>query len=358
MITYKTGDLLREPVDALVNTVNCVGVMGRGIALQFRKAFPKNYEIYRAACQQGDVAPGKMLITERGELTRPRFIVNFPTKRHWRGKSRIEDIESGLVALRHEVLERGMDSIAIPPLGSGLGGLDWHQVRLLIERELSDLSIPVTVFEPHGPPDAEVMSRTSSPPVMTQGQATLVLLVRQYLDGLLDPFVTLLELHKLMYFMQVSGEPLNLRYRKHIYGPYADNLRHVLNRVEGHLISGYADGGDDPAKQLVLVPGAFEDASSYAARDDAMRSRLERVRHLVSGFETPFGLELLATVDWIVREDGRVSAEDVRNAVYGWNARKRCFTPRQIDLAHKRLEDHKWLRSLRNQCSEGNALEI
>ena len=121
MIRYTTGDVLRADVDAIVNTVNCVGVMGRGIALQFKKAFPSNYEEYRTACDKGEVVPGQMFITERKALTGPRYIVNFPTKRHWRGKSRMEDIFSGLQALKVEIVEREIQSIAIPPLGSGLG---------------------------------------------------------------------------------------------------------------------------------------------------------------------------------------------------------------------------------------------
>ena len=344
MIVYKTGNLLREPADALVNTVNCVGVMGRGVALQFKKAFPKNYDAYRKACKAGEVVPGAIFVTERGNLTQPRFIFNFPTKRHWRGKSRMEDIEAGLRSLRDEIRQRDVRSIAIPPLGCGLGGLDWSEVRERIEDILHDLDVPVVVFEPDGAPDADVMARTSDVPSMTTGRATLVVLLRKYLDGLLDPFATLLELHKLMYFMQAGGGDLSLKYRKHFYGPYADNLRHVLNAIEGHMIQGYADGGDDPAKEIELLPGAFEDASAHIATDRETSARLERVKDLVSGFESPFGLELLATVHWVVREEGASTLDDAMRAVRGWNARKRrLFSDRQIAMAFERLKGHGWL---------------
>ncbi|GIX28749.1 MAG: hypothetical protein KatS3mg123_2630 [Burkholderiales bacterium] len=117
MIEYAKGDILKAEADALVNSVNCVGVMGRGIALQFKGAFPENFQAYKKACKRGEVQPGRMFVFETGRLTPPRFIINFPTKRHWRGKSRMEDIEAGLAALKQEIQARNIRSIAIPPLG-------------------------------------------------------------------------------------------------------------------------------------------------------------------------------------------------------------------------------------------------
>src|SRR5438094_1382872 len=136
MIKYKKGDILQEDAEALVNTVNCVGVMGRGIALQFKNAFPENFKAYAAACKQGEVEPGRMFVFETGQLTPQRYIINFPTKRHWRGKSRLEDIEAGLAALAKLIRSKPIRSIALPPLGSGLGGLEWATVRPRIEAAL------------------------------------------------------------------------------------------------------------------------------------------------------------------------------------------------------------------------------
>lgn len=149
MIVLRQGDILRADAEAIVNTVNCVGIMGRGLALQYRKAFPENYEEYRKSCDKGELKPGMMLVHELHQLMNPRYIVNFPTKRHWKGQSRIEDIKSGLHALVDEVRKLGIRSIAIPPLGCGLGGLDWKVVRPMIEKAFLELpETKVYLFEP------------------------------------------------------------------------------------------------------------------------------------------------------------------------------------------------------------------
>lgn len=344
MIESKTGNILQEDAEALVNTVNCVGVMGRGIALQFKKSFPENYDSYAKACESDAVKPGKMFVYATGWLTNPRFIINFPTKRHWKGKSRMEDIDAGLADLVKVIQEHNIRSIAIPPLGSGLGGLDWQQVRPRIIEALRGFNdLRVIIFEPNGAPDTQTLARTREVPNMTPGRAALVGLMHRYLGGLLDPFVTLLEVHKLMYFMQEAGEPLRLNYRKHIYGPYAENLRQVLNRIEGHFISGYGDGGDRPDKQLALVPGALEEATDFLTQKPETQTHFAKVANLVEGFETPFGLELLATVHWVATKEHATSLEDVKSKTYAWNNRKQQFTERQIALAYEALERKGWI---------------
>lgn len=256
----KAGNILAENAEALVNSVNCVGIMGRGIALQFKMAFSENFEAYKAACKRGEVQPGRMFVFATGQLTNPRYIINFPTKRHWRDKSRLSDIEAGLTDLVAEIKARKIRSVAIPPLDSGLGGLDWSDVRCRIEAAAHGIpNVRVVLFEPRGAPEARAMPRSREVPAMTPGRAALVGLIERYLGGLMDPFVSLLEVHKLLYFMQEAGAPLKLQFKKALYGPYAENLRHVLTAIEGHLISGYGDGGDAPDKQLELVPGAVAD---------------------------------------------------------------------------------------------------
>ncbi len=245
MIEFKTGDILAEDAEALVNTVNCVGFMGRGIALQFKRAYPENFKAYAAACRRQEVVPGRMFVYTTGQFTNPRYIINFPTKRHWRGKSRMEDIDAGLKALVSEIGRLGIHSIAIPPLGAGLGGLDWTEVRPRIEHAFLGLpDVRAVVFEPHSAAAPVRAARAGKAPKMTPGRAALVRLMDRYLAGLLDPFVSLLEVHKLMYFMQEAGQPLRLRYVAGPYGPYAENLRHVLQAIEGYYVSGHGTGGD------------------------------------------------------------------------------------------------------------------
>lgn len=339
-IEIRTGDIFKADADAIVNTVNCVGIMGRGIALQFKNAYPANFKAYKAACDAKQVQPGRMFVFETGKFT-PRFIINFPTKRHWKGKSRIEDIEAGLVALAQEISDRGIKSVAIPPLGAGLGGLEWDDVLRRIKAALQDIAgVDVIIYEPKGSPDT---IRASSVPDMTSGRAALVTLMHRYLQGLMDPFVTLIEVQKLMYFMQEAGQPLRLNYVKHHYGPYAANLAHVLHRIEGHFIAGYQDGGDQPDKELVIVPGAIEEAGKALAHEPETHKNFNRVADLVDGFETPYGLELLATVHWVAKHEGANTHDEAFEYVRNWNERKKAFTLRQVTIAFDTLKAKGWL---------------
>jgi len=344
MIEFRTGDILKADAEALVNTVNCVGIMGRGIALQFKNAFPDNFKAYAAACAREEVRPGRMFVFETGYVGSPKYIINFPTKRHWRGKSRMEDIEAGLSALVEEIRKREIRSVVIPPLGSGLGGLDWNDVRPRIEAALKGLDeVRVTVFEPNGTAETKTGARASKVPHMTAGRAALIGLMRRYLNGLMDPFVTLLEVHKLMYFMQEAGEPLRLRYARGPYGPYAENLRHVLTEIEGYFVSGYANGGDAPGKALALVPGAVEDAERYLADHPDTYAHFERVAGLVDGFETPFGLELLSTVHWLATRENARTEDAVVAGAYAWSDRKKQFSEGQLRVARDVLTKKNWL---------------
>lgn len=344
MIRYLTGNILAAQADALVNTVNCVGVMGRGIALQFKRAFPANFAAYKAACDEEEVRPGRMFVFETGQLTPPRLIINFPTKRHWRGKSRIDDIDRGLEDLVLEIRRRGISSIAVPPLGCGLGGLRWDDVRTRIDAALAPLEdVDVLVYEPSGRSERQPVPANTPPPKMTPGRAALLGLMHRYLGALMDPTISLLEVHKLMYFLQEAGEPLRLRYVKGRYGPYAENLRHVLNAVEGHLIEGYEDGGDDPRKEFALLPGAADAARTFLESVPSSGARFARVTELAEGFETAFGLELLATVHWVHKESPGIDDDGVVAAVHSWEPRKRRFTPAQIALASRHLGDRGWL---------------
>jgi O-acetyl-ADP-ribose deacetylase (regulator of RNase III) len=297
-----------------------------------------------SACDAGQLRPGVMLVHELHRLDNPRYIINFPTKRHWKGDSRMEDIESGLKALVEEVRARQIRSIALPPLGCGLGGLDWDEVRPRIIEAFRVLpEVRVLLFEPAGTPPAPAMAKDRKEPRMTPGRAALLGLMRRYLAAVMDPTVTLLETHKLMYFMQEAGEPLRLKFKKSYYGPYAENLRHALSAMEGHLISGYGDAEDRPDKALELLPGAAERVESFLADHDATRQRFDRVAKLIEGFETAFGMELLATVHWVARQEGAATADEAIRRTYGWNDRKQMFASDHIRLAWQRLQDAGWL---------------
>lgn len=345
MIEFTSGNILHADVEALVNTVNCVGIMGRGIALQFKNAYPENFAAYARACKVEEVQPGHMFVYDTGALTNPRYIINFPTKRHWKGKSRMEDIEAGLEDLERVIRRKGIRSIAIPPLGAGLGGLDWGEVRPRIEHAMASLAdVQILVYEPNGAPESDKMVHKREVPKMTAGRAALVELVSRYLKGLLDPTVSLLEVHKLMYFMQEAGEPLRLKFQKAHYGPYAENLRHVMTAIEGHFLAGYADGGDDPEKELALVPGAEEEAARFLSESSDTRRRFDDVADLVAGFESPFGLELLSTVHWVAKSEPNASVDEIAKQVHAWGERKLQFTPRQIRLAAEVLSKKGWIQ--------------
>ena len=344
MLEYKSGDIFGEDAEALVNSVNCVGVMGRGLALQFKSAFPDNYKAYRAACKRGEVRPGEMFVFERPGLDNPRYIVNFPTKRHWRSKSNLRDVVAGLETLAQEIRTREIRSIALPALASDLGGLDWQRVRPEIEAALGSLDdVRIVVFEPGAAPADGRPNRSTAAPSMTAARAVLIALIDRHLRAGLDPMITLLEVHKLMYFMQEGGEPLRLDFVKESHGPYAANLRHLMRRLENHYITGYRDGGDDPYKQLDLVPGAIEDAERFLADHPVTRERFERVGKLVDGFESPDGLELLATVHWVASEYSTAELDEIVDRTYMWGRHKRRFTKQQIRIAIDRLKEQGWV---------------
>jgi len=342
MIQITTGNLLEAEVDALVNTVNCVGFMGKGIALQFKQAFPDNFTAYEKACHAGEVRPGRMFIYDTHAVIGPKFIINFPTKRHWKGKSRMEDIESGLKALVADVDRLGIKSIAVPPLGCGLGGLNWNDVRPRIENAFAALpDVEVQVFAPTGAPDARAMPVRTKAANMTHARALFIKLMEQYAG--MAYRLTLLEVQKLAYFLQESGEPLRLKYVAHTYGPYADNLNKVLQAIEGHFTRGYGDS-PKPDREIELMPGAIEAANEFLTqeKETSSRNRLQKVAELIEGFETPYGMELLASVHWVARhnEPPARNVESAVEAVHGWNDRKRkMFPPKHIAISWRRLDE-------------------
>jgi O-acetyl-ADP-ribose deacetylase (regulator of RNase III) len=322
--------------------------MGKGIALQFKQAFPDNFKAYARACERGDVRLGKMFIFPTDSLLNPKYIINFPTKNHWHGKSKIKDIETGLKDLVSEICRLKIKSIAIPPLGCGFGGLNWADVRCLIINSLKTLpDIEVHLFEPKGAPEAEAMPIDTKTPNMTRARALFIKFLQQY--SLPGYRLSLLEIQKLAYFLQISGEPLRLKYEKHQYGPYAENLNFLLQHIEGHFIRGYGDRSSKTSIQL--LPGAAEKADAFLAGSLESNSHLERVARLIDGFETPYGMELLSSVYWVCMEETNPArnAEEASEKIFSWNAhKKKTFKKNHIIKAWNRLAEQSWLEKSSN----------
>jgi O-acetyl-ADP-ribose deacetylase (regulator of RNase III) len=346
MLTLTRGNILDAGTEALVNTVNTVGVMGKGIALQFKRAFPENYEAYRRACDRGELAPGRLLVYETGWLNPPKYIINFPTKTHWRSRSRLEDIEAGLRTMAVEIQRLGLRSVAIPPLGCGNGGLSWHEVRPRIEAALARLDdVDVRLYEPGGAPHPRQMMDRRKRPRLTPARASFIELLARY--GELGFSRTLLEAQKLAYFLQEAGQPLKLRYQRAKFGPYAHNLDKALQDLEGHFLVGLGDGARADA-EIDLLPGAVEEARKTLSSQPDTRGRFDRVASVIEGFESPYGLELLASVHWVARKEEPRALDPVAatDAIRSWTARKaHLFQSRHVQLAWDRLADQGWLDS-------------
>jgi O-acetyl-ADP-ribose deacetylase (regulator of RNase III) len=344
MIEIAQGNLLQSEAEALVNTVNCVGVMGKGIALQFKQAYPEMARVYEAACKRDEIKPGTVQVWPTGALHGPKCVINFPTKRHWRGRSRIEDIESGLIALAEAIREHGISSIAVPPLGCGNGGLAWSKVRPMIEEAFAKLpEVQVLLFAPSGAPSQADRVVKTARPKLTRARALFIASIDRYSE--LAYQVTQLEIQKLAYFLQEAGEPLKLKVEKGPYGPYADNLNKVLETLEGHFISGY-DGDRGPEKEISLSESAAKEASQFLDAETDAKDRLQRVGQLIEGFETPYGMELLSSVHFVATHNSpkAVSADEAIEQVQGWNSRKkRLLNADHIRIAWKHLRLQGWL---------------
>ncbi|WP_322994396.1 macro domain-containing protein [Castellaniella sp.] len=347
MITFTQGNLLEAHTEALVNTVNTVGVMGKGIALMFKERFKDNFRLYAAACKAGEVRTGKMFVTQTHELDGPRWIVNFPTKQHWRGNSRMEWITEGLQDLRQFLIEHQVKSVAIPPLGAGNGKLAWADVRVQIEAALAGLDVDVLVFEPTD--KYQNTAKRTGAEKLTPARALIAELVRRY--WILGMECSLLEIQKLAWFLERSVEQLglpslDLRFQAHKYGPYANRLQHLLDGLDGsylHCDKRLADASPydviwfEDSRRAYLQAYLNSEAKQYLPA-------LEATAALIDGFESPFGMELLATVDWLVaREGADLTIPGIRTRLQHWrdhaaaDRKNRLFTDKALGIALDRL---------------------
>jgi len=350
MITFTQGNLLAARAEALVNTVNTVGVMGKGIALMFKERFDENFRRYAAACKAREVQTGKMFVTQVHELDGPRWIVNFPTKQHWRTPSRMEWIVEGLQDLKRFLIEQQVKSIAIPPLGAGNGGLEWAEVREQIEQSLGDLDIDILVFEPTR--QYQNVAKRSGVEKLTPARALIAELVRRY--WVLGMECSLLEIQKLAWFLERAIErhnpgdnPLNLQFAPHKYGPYANRLDHLLNNLDGSYLHSEKRISDaDPLDVIWFDDERKAFVQTYLKSEaKAYTQALESTAALIDGFESPFGMELLATVDWLLAREGVApNVPALRAGLRRWRggpdaaARKeRLFDDRALGIALNRL---------------------
>lgn len=351
MIRFTQGNLLEAPAEALVNTVNTVGVMGKGIALMFKERFAENFRLYAAACKAKQVHTGKMFVTEVNELDGPRWIINFPTKQHWKAPSKLEWVQSGLLDLRHVLIENKIKSVAIPPLGAGNGGLDWPVVKAEIECALGVLQgVEVLVFEPTS--KYQNVAKRTGTEKLTPARALIAELVRRY--WVLGMECSLLEIQKLAWFMERAIErivpdqnPLKLEFKAHIYGPFTPKLNFVLDNLDGSYLHCDKRIGDAEPLDVIWFDDSRKDVVQTYLKTEATEyiEALEYVCNLIDGFESPFGMELLATVDWLLtRENAEPTVAGIRKAISAWPAgetaakrKLRLFDERSIGFALERL---------------------
>ena len=354
MITYTQGNLLDAPAEALVNTVNTVGVMGRGVALMFKEAFPENFRAYEAACKRNEVKTGHVFATERHQLIGPKWIINFPTKQHWRNPSRIEWIEHGLEDLKRFIVAHKIRSISLPPLGTGNGGLDWSDVKPRIERALGSLQdVDVVVFEPTS--KYQNVAKRTGVEKLTPPRALVAELVRRY--WILGIECTLLEIQKLGYFLERSIDTLKLdnnlkfRFQADKFGPYSGPLHHLLNGLDGSYLHCDKRLGDASPFDVIWFDDSKTDrVAAYLTSPEAraFRPALEATAELIDGFESPLGMELLATVDWLIQRRGaKPTVADIKSGLSKWpggrtsaQRKQKLFDERLIRLALDRLAEN------------------
>lgn len=350
VLRYTQGNLLQAEAEALVNSVNCVGVMGKGIALMFKEAFPENFRRYATACKRDEVRVGEMFVTEGPALKGPRWIVNFPTKNHWRNRTKIEWIRDGLADLRRVIKEKRIRSIALPPLGCGNGGLSWAIVRPLIEDAVGNLQdVDVLVYEPTR--RYQNVAKRQGVEKLTPGRALIAELVRRY--WILGIECSLLEIQKLAWFLEreiVSRplkNPLDLRFGAHRYGPYSDRLRHLLDGLDGSYLRSEVRISDAKPTDVIAFDDSKRERVDLYLRSEAAEylEALDAATRRIDGFESPLGMEVLASVDWLLARNGvSPELEDVKDGLAKWpggrgsGARKlRIFDDRLLQLALNRL---------------------
>jgi len=342
MIQYVTGNILESKAEALVNTVNTQGVMGKGIALQFKKEFPVNFRVYEEACSNKTFNIGDLLVTEESSLhAGKKIIINFPTKTNWRLPSEYSYIEKGLAALVKVIVEKKISSIAIPPLGAGNGGLDWQKVKSMLHHYLSGLDAEIFIYEPTAAIQ-EVLKKERVK--LTPARAMLLTVLYDLVRN--GEFVSEFAAEKIAYFLQRFGakETFKLEFQPNFYGPYSGKVKHVLYYLNGSYLMGYSSKDKKPFEELGMVADGEEEVNGYLSlpENEGYKLIAEKTKDFLKGFYSAFGLELLSTIDFIIKEKKAATAEDIEKELADWSNRKKTLFTNQhfIQIATKHINTY------------------
>lgn len=338
MIQYIIGNILDSNAQALVNTVNTMGVMGKGIALQFKKAYPNNYKAYEKASKNEEVKVGKMFVTlDSNTTTGERIIINFPTKTNWRKPSEYTYIEDGLDNLVEVINNKQIKSIAIPPLGAGNGGLNWEKVKTIIEQKLGHLNIDIYVYEPTMQIQEHLMKERVK---LTDARALLLYVLYDLVKN--GEYVSEFSSEKICYFLQKFGAKkyFRLEFEPNFYGPYSGKVRFVLNAINGSYLMGYSDMNKKPFEPLTLVADAFEAVKNHVEKNSVLLEIANKTIVFLRGFYSDFALELLSSIDYISAKENTLDKHTISKGLEKWSDRKRTLfsNPKYLELSLRHLQ--------------------
>lgn len=338
MIQYITGNILDSSAQALVNTVNTMGVMGKGIALQFKKAYPNNYKAYQKACKNNQLHVGKMFVTLDSNITSgERIIINFPTKTSWKKPSEYKYIEDGLENLVELINYKKIESIAIPPLGAGNGGLNWEKVKKIIEQKLENLNVAIYVYEPTLQIQEHLIKERVK---LTDARALLLYVLYDLVRN--SEYVSEFSSEKVCYFLQKFGAKkyFKLEFEPNFYGPYSGKVRFVLNAINGSYLMGYSDMNKKPFEPLTLISDAYETVKNHIESNRELLEITNKTIVFLRGFYSDFALELLSSLDYISTKENTLDRQIILKGLEKWSDRKRTLfsNPKYIDVSLKHLQ--------------------
>ncbi|MBK8674730.1 MAG: macro domain-containing protein [Bacteroidetes bacterium] len=338
MIQYITGNILDSNAQALVNTVNTMGVMGKGIALQFKKAYPNNFKAYEKASKNEEVKVGEMFVTlDSNTTTGERMIINFPTKTNWRKPSEYQFIEDGLDNLVEVINNKQIKSIAIPPLGAGNGGLSWEKVKKMIAQKLGNLNIDIYVYEPTVQIQEHLMKERVK---LTDARALLLYVLYDLVKN--AEYVSEFSSEKICYFLQKFGAKkyFKLEFEPNFYGPYSGKVRFVLNAINGSYLMGYSDMNKKPFEPLTLVADAFETVKNHVEKNSELLEIANKTIVFLRGYYSDFALELLSSIDYISTKENTLDKLTISKGLEKWSDRKRTLfsNPKYLELSLRHLQ--------------------